>query len=361
MKSINGLSDSLNVHFGWNKARMNCFVRMLLGLFATRTVNLQRLSLAFASEAQVSSRYRRLQRFFAYFEIDWTQLAVWIFQLFFADQKQFYLIIDRTNWFWGQKKINVFVLAVAYEGLAIPLFWTLLPKAGSSNYREQKALLSQFFKNFEKKAVAGILADREFASGKLMKWLNKRKIPFYIRIKENSQVKIRNKKFKNAKQLFNHLNPRSTDYFAMSIWLFGAKVYLAAGRSEKGDLMIVATNRMPKNAIAVYLRRWEIENLFQGLKGRGFSFEETHITHPERIAKLMALLAVGFVWAHKVGEWQANKKTIILKQFHNQQRPQYTFFRYGLDYLQEVIFSFYNKNIRLHECMRIIIFPARGT
>ena len=84
MKGINGLSDSLNTHFSWNKARMNCFIRMLLGLFATRTVNLQRLSLVFASEAQVSSRYRRLQRFFAQFEIDWAQLAVWIFQLFFS-------------------------------------------------------------------------------------------------------------------------------------------------------------------------------------------------------------------------------------------------------------------------------------
>ena len=42
--------------------------------------------------------------------------------------------------------------------------------------------------------------------------------------------------------------------------------------------MIVATNQNPKNAIAIYLRRWEIESLFQSLKGRGFHFEQTHIT-----------------------------------------------------------------------------------
>ena len=105
----------------------------------------------------------------------------------------------------------------------------------------------------------------------------------------------------------------------------------------------------------------EIENLFQGLKGRGFSFEETHVTHPERIAKLMALLAVGFVWAHKVGEWRASKKAILMKQFQYQQRPQYSFFRYGLDYLQEIIFRFHNKNMRLHECMRLITISRRIT
>ncbi len=87
--------------------------------------------------------------------------------------------------------------------------------------------------------------------------------------------------------------------------------------------MIVATNRSPKNAIPIYLRRWEIESLFQGLKGRGFRFEETHMTDLDRIEKLMGVLALGFCWAHKVGEWKAQvKKAIPFKQHYNGLRPQ---------------------------------------
>jgi hypothetical protein len=99
MKGINGLVASLNVHLVWNKARINCFVQMLLGMIAVRTVNLQEIALAFQSTAKIASRYRRLQRFFALFEIDLTQLARWIFLLFFKDTGSFYIIIDRTNWY----------------------------------------------------------------------------------------------------------------------------------------------------------------------------------------------------------------------------------------------------------------------
>ena len=46
MECISELKDSLNVYFGWNKARMACFVNMLLALLVTRTVNLNKLACA---------------------------------------------------------------------------------------------------------------------------------------------------------------------------------------------------------------------------------------------------------------------------------------------------------------------------
>lgn len=70
---------------------------MLLGLFAVRVVNLQEIALAFQSDAKVSSRYRRLQRFFSKFEIDYIKIARWIFKLFLKEGKKVYIIIDRTN------------------------------------------------------------------------------------------------------------------------------------------------------------------------------------------------------------------------------------------------------------------------
>ena len=108
----------------------------------------------------------------------------------------------------GPEKINVFVLAVAYEGLAIPLFWTLLPKSGSSNYQEQKTLLTQFFKIFEKTAVAGLLSD-EFASGKLMKWLNKKRIIiFALKRTARSRSDKKNLKVQNNYLILSILDPQ---------------------------------------------------------------------------------------------------------------------------------------------------------
>lgn len=350
-----GLEASLNVFLGWNKARASCFVKLILALFAVKTVSLKELAVAFSSDATIDSRYRRLQRFFALFKIDYTQIARWIFSLYFREGKKFYLAIDRTNWFYGKNKINIFMLSIAYEGMAIPIFWTMLPKAGNSNFNEQKELILKFTRQFGISNIQGLLADREFASGKLFEWLNKQKIPFYIRIKEGSDVCIRSKKIFSAKQIFNHINPKTKYDYLMMVWLFGQKVFLSGSRSEKGELMIVATNQNPVNAIACYLRRWEIESLFQCLKGRGFRFEETHITHLERIEKLTALLAVGFVWAHRVGEYLEKKKPIIQKYFHNQMRPQQSYFRYGLDHCRNLITSFSRKLSQIKSIFNLLI------
>lgn len=340
MKNTSGLIKSVNGLLGWNKARASCFVNMLLALFAVRTVNLKEIALAFQGGAKLDSRYRRLQRFFATFSIDFTQIARWIFKLYFSDKQKVYIAIDRTNWYWGKQKINVFMLSIAYEGMAIPIFWIMLKKAGNSNFDEQRKLLTLFIKEFGVDCIEGFLADREFASGKLFSWLNRKKVPFFIRIKEGSSVCIKNKKFITAKKIFCALNPKSKSDYQMIIWLFGAKVSLAGSRSERGELMIVATNRHPKNAIAIYLRRWEIETLFQCLKGRGFRFESTHITNLDRLKKLTAVLAIGAAWAHKVGEWKASiKQKIVWKQFKDQKRPQYSYFRYGMDEIREVLFQ----------------------
>lgn len=313
MERISELEGILGEFLPWNKARLECLTKMLLALFAVRTVNLREIAVGFISNVKIDSRYKRLKRFFANFKIEPNIIAQWIFKLFFSGRNKIYLTVDRTNWFWGKSKINVLTLAVAYEGLAIPLFWQLLDKAGNATAKEHISILQRFVSLFGTTMIEGVLADREFASGELFAWLNQEKIPFYIRIKEDSNVRIHAAQSAwTAKKIFNHLNVKETESYVNYVIVFGQRCRLSASRSEKGELMIVATNQAPKNAISVYLRRWEIESFFQCLKGRGFRFEETHMTKLERIEKLMALLAIGFCWAHKVGEWRAQHKPIVL-------------------------------------------------
>jgi len=39
---------------------------------------------------------------------------------------------------------NILVLAVAYEGIAVPVLWMFLPKKGNSNTGERVALMNRF-------------------------------------------------------------------------------------------------------------------------------------------------------------------------------------------------------------------------
>jgi len=109
----------------------------------------------------------------------------------------------------------------------------------------------------------------------------------------------------------------------------GESVWLSGLRLESGELLILAANQPVSKPFEVYARRWEIECLFQCLKGRGFNLEATRITKYQRIKKVMALLAIALCWAHKAGEWEHTQKPLKTKK-HG--RLEKSYFRYGPDY-----------------------------
>src|SRR6185312_16318555 len=157
MKHINELADSLNGYFNWNKARIHCFTKLLFALFAVKTINLVELSSVFQSNAKQDSRYKRLQRFFRGFCIDFNQIATFVFRLFFLQNSQWYLTIDRTHWQLGKAVINIFMLAVVYKGVAIPLYWSLFRKKGNTDTKERIDLIEKFISNFGIDKIAGLL------------------------------------------------------------------------------------------------------------------------------------------------------------------------------------------------------------
>lgn len=113
------------------------------------------------------------------------------------------------------------------------------------------------------------------------------------------------------------------------------KLYASALRLEDGELLIVVSPTFNANAITDYALRWEIETLFGCLKGRGFNLEDTRLTDPRRVKKLIAVLAVGFCWCYLTGEWRHDEvKPITIK---NHGRLSKSLFRCGLDYVQMAI------------------------
>ena len=180
MKLADGLKDSLKDHLGWSKPRLICFVSMLLALLRIQRMDLSRLAVAMGGETEVESRYRRLQRFFSEVHFDYDALARLIISLFGFDQEAFYLTLDRTNWQWGKKNLNLLTLGIVYKGAAIPIYWLVLNKKGNSSQRERIAMLKRFVGQFGSGCIQGILGDREFIGEDWWIWLSQQEIPFLI-------------------------------------------------------------------------------------------------------------------------------------------------------------------------------------
>lgn len=308
------LKQALAEHLDWHGARLSFLAHFILALFQVRTVNLAEIAQAFSGRVKPESNYRRLQRFFQQFAIDYATVARVVVRLAPVGEGPWYLTLDRTNWKFGRREINILMLGIAYRGIAVPIFWTLLPKAGNSNTTERIELMKRFLTVFGREHIRALLADREFVGGDWLSYLQRQQIPFRIRIKQNTHIPNHWNKFLPATCLFQHLQPGQARQLEGRRPIWGCFVWVVGLRLEDGSLLIIATTNHPEQALADYARRWEIETLFAALKKRGFRFEDTHLTEPERISRLIALLAIAFAWAYHTGEVLSHEQPIPFKK-----------------------------------------------
>jgi hypothetical protein len=226
-----------------------------------------------------------------------------------------YLTLDRTNWKFGNQDLNVLILGITHQGMALPILWTVLDKPGNSDTAERIALMQRFLALFGASRIRALLADREFVGADWVQWLQAERIPFYLRLKRNTLIPNSWNVPMRADHLFQSLKPGRTRDLEGHRPVWRCIVHLFALRLDDGEFLLIASSGAPQaEAFTAYSRRWEIETLFGVLKSRGFNFEDTHLTHPDRIGKLLALLALGFDWTYRTGQSLAEQSPIPLKK-----------------------------------------------
>ena len=303
-------------------------------------------------KAKIESKYKRIQRFFRHFKLDFSQIARLIVQLIPIKNEKWILSIDRTNWKLGKLNINILFLGIVYKGIAFPIFWVSLSKQGNSNTTERITIMEQFLAIFGAEKIKCLTADREFIGNQWFGYLLKSFIHFRIRIRENFQVTNAKGQFVAVKTLFRDLKPGKYKVLRGRRNVLGHELLVVGSVAPDGEYLIVVTNQDPQNAIEEYLLRWGIETMFGCLKTRGFRFESTHMTITERIDKLVALLAITFCWCHLTGEWRHEHTPIKIKK-HG--RKSVSLFRYGLDCLRDVLLNLSENTQAFKRIIRVLL------
>jgi hypothetical protein len=300
---IRELKAALAEHLPWHGARIGFLAQFLLALLKVRSVNLAELATGFGGKAKVDSHYKRLQRFFRAFEIDQDGLARLLVRLVPVGDGPWRLTMDRTNWQFGKVDINFLVLGIAYRGIALPVFWSVLGKAGNSNTAERVALMERFLAVFGAARIAALLADREFVGEDWLRWLQRQSIPFHQRIKRDTRIPNSWNRMMRVDELFGSLRPGESHRLRGRRPVWGCLVHLSVLRLDDGGFLAIASSGAPQaEAIDAYADRWQTETLFGCLKTRGFNFEDTHLKDAQRLSKMMGLLALAFAWTHRAGE-----------------------------------------------------------
>jgi len=333
MANTSLLEDALRETVPLNKARGNFVAKFTVALLQVKTVNLSEIAQVFAGRAQSDSHYKRIQRFLRFFELPYAAIALALLRLL-PLSAPYVLTMDRTNWQLGQTPLNLLVLGIAYKGVAIPILWTVLEKKGNSNTAERKALVSEFVALCGHHSIAYLACDREFIGKEWFRWLKTNQIDFRIRVRENTQVPNGRGEIVPVWKLFRSQRIGTELVISRARRCWGLDLYFSGVRLASGEYVIVVAPQAAPRALADYARRWEIETLFGCLKSRGFRLEETHVTDPTRLKKLLALLALAFCWAVIVGEWLTEQKPLKLKKHGRRCK---SIFRHGLDHLRRIL------------------------
>ncbi len=214
------------------------------------------------------------------------------------------LSMDRTTWKKRQCHVNILMVSVYFEGRAIPLFWIVWDRGGSSSYAQWTAVLSPVMTELQKQAWCAeipiiVVADREFASPRLAQWLKQTyQIDSVLRLKRRTYLCDQDQSIQLI-ELLEHFPQGTTRHYRQVTVTktneFVVNVTIQWGVQYDEPLMVIATSEGAEQAVQTYEKRFGIEPMFKDQKSNGFDIEGTKVTDPKRIETLLIVMALAHI------------------------------------------------------------------
>lgn len=246
------------------------------------------------------------------------------------------IAVDRTQW----KGRNIFMVTLVWGTHALPLYWETLNHVGNSNLTTQKRLINTAIKLLKNRRIV-VLADREFHSPKLAKWLSDKGLYFALRQKKDLHFQ---ESHQQEYKILKHLGfkPGMSEFYVGvkcgkgdELGLFNIAVYWKRKyrKNEPKEPWYILTN-LPtlQQTLCLYHRRWGIEQFFKDCKTVGYNLEDAKVNETRFLA-LVLLIVIAYSLATMHGQ--------LMKQFsietndgriqqHNEQTPRQSDFSFAL-------------------------------
>ena len=228
------------------------------------------------------------------------------------------------------------MVSVIWDKRAFPIYFTLLPKLGSSNITEQQSILSKVIPIFKNHKVC-VLGDREFCSVKLANYLQGLGVYFCLRLKKNEFVEYKEGIWVELNNL--ELVP-GTCFFLKGVKVTKTRGFVnfnVAGKwkrkidgvvPKEGWFILTNFNSL-ESAILAYKQRFDIEEMFRDFKKGGYNLEETKV-QDERFISLVLLIAIAYTGAtiqgQKIKRKGIQKYVARIKEYGRLERRHSSFY-----------------------------------
>ena len=309
-----------------SEAQYLTLMLLVMLIQSQRQIQLSRLASAFPQPIQYNSRIRNLQRFLILPQLSvrllWFPiLKYWLRQEVQGrglnrDQRRslkklkrrpkgtLILALDRTQW----KGRNLLMVTVVWGNHALPVYWELIVKEGSSNLTTQVRLLKRAIKLFEPHPIV-VLGDREFHSPKLAQALSRLKVDFCLRQKKSVYLKVQDGPYEaikslgfgpGMKQFLENIRVGKRDQIGpFNMAVYWKRQYRGKGGKEAWYILTSFSNL--DKTLKFYRARWGIESMFKDCKSGGYNLEQAKV-HDLRFLALVLLMVIAYSLATCSGQ-----------------------------------------------------------
>ena len=279
-----------------------------------KEVKIERLASYLPMPLLYKSRRKKIQRFLVLSSLSlpvfWFPIIKSIVEKEFKRVERLIFVLDRTQW----QDNNVFMISVIWKKRALPIYWLVLEKKGSSNIREQIALIRPVLKLFSHYEVV-ILGDREFHGVELSYWLKqknkKAKNSIYFAFREKNNIYLKRSKenperlkdlkiIPGVKVLPKNVKITKQKGFGKFNLLTYKKRNYRHHQAEESWFILTNLDSADE-VIKLYKKRAGIEAMFRDYKTGGYNLEGSK-ANILRLTNLILLIAIAYTSASLKGK-----------------------------------------------------------
>lgn len=239
---------------------------------------------------------------------------------------------------------NILVVSLGFRRRSLPLAWTALEHRGSSNLEERQELLRTAVKLLPADVRISVHADSEFRSTAFFDWLRQQGYDAMLGVVGHSLVYDTPESQSEGQLLETRVGAATGVVYVAQVYVTEARygpVNVLAWWEHDDDgkrvLRGALTNLPPTPRTKAYgKRRMWIETVFRDWQSGGFHLDRSGLEDRERLARLLIVLAIAYLWLVSVGRWVVKKGYRRLIDDGSRRNWHFSLFQLGVGWMERL-------------------------
>jgi hypothetical protein len=275
---------------------------MISGLVGSRNAHLSSIAAKVPGKAKQESRIKRFARFVGNERIDQAQYYAPFARALLASLAGRPLVLAVDGSAVGQTCVAL-LINVVYQGRALPIGWMVVKgKKGHLSEQVHLELLRQVKKLVPEQAEVILVGDGEFDGPQMLAELRSYSWQYVCRTAKNSWLWLGDERTNFAGLAVEPDSIVAIPQVAFTKEEYGPLLAIAHWQKGYDEPHYLITNlELAGEAIWYYKKRFRIETFFSDSKSRGFRIERSHLSEPERMARLLLVACLAYLWLVYLG------------------------------------------------------------